>query len=105
MLHSMSSKPYDDSFSRDEIAIVVVFLTHPTNPVHDQASKILQYIIETLFIIHGEIKPKIICLLGGDFARRYGRAYNGHWRKDLKRQRMPQTTTPNQDNPDMLTSL
>ncbi|CAF2081067.1 unnamed protein product [Rotaria magnacalcarata] len=47
-------------------------------------SIILRYIIETLFIIHGETKLNMICPVGGDAEKRFGRAYNLVWCVNLK---------------------
>ncbi|CAF3966750.1 unnamed protein product, partial [Rotaria sp. Silwood1] len=49
----------------------------------DDCSTILRYIIETLFIIHGETKLNMICPLGGDVEKRYGRPYDLVWCANL----------------------
>ncbi|CAF1517477.1 unnamed protein product, partial [Rotaria sordida] len=59
----------------------------------DDCSTILRYIIETLFIIHGETKLNMICPLGGDAEKRYGRPYNLHWCADLNPSSMSTTTS------------
>ena len=51
----------------------------------DDRSIILRYIIETLFIIHGETKLNMICPIGGNPERRYGRPYNLIWCHNLNR--------------------
>ena len=55
------------------------------NLVPDDCSVILRYIIETLFIIHGETKLNMICPIGGDPQKRFGRPYNLVWCYDLNR--------------------
>jgi hypothetical protein len=62
--------------------------------VPDDRSIILRYIIETLFIIHGETKLNMICPLGGDPERHYGRPYDLIWCRHLNRPfRLPATST------------
>ena len=56
----------------------------PINLVPEDRSIILRYLIETLFIIHGETKLNMICPVGGDAEQRFGRAYNLVWCVDLK---------------------
>ncbi len=51
----------------------------------DDSSVILRYIIETMFIIHGETKLNMICPIGGGPKQRFGRAYNLVWCYDLNR--------------------
>ena len=51
----------------------------------DDRSIILRYIIETLFIVHGETKLNMICPIGGNPERRYGRPYNLIWCHNLNR--------------------
>ncbi|CAF1317099.1 unnamed protein product [Adineta steineri] len=46
-------------------------------------SIILRYIIETLFILHGETKLNMICPLGGDPHQRYGLPYDLIWCNNL----------------------
>jgi hypothetical protein len=53
--------------------------------VPDDRSIILRYIMETLFIIHGETKLNMICPLGGDPEQRYGRPYDLVWCYNLNR--------------------
>ncbi len=53
--------------------------------VPDDRSIILRYIIETLFIIHGETKLNMICPIGGDPEKRYGHPYHLVWCADLNR--------------------
>jgi hypothetical protein len=53
--------------------------------VPDDRSIILRYIIETLFIIHGETKLNMICPIGSDPERRYGRPYDLIWCDNLNR--------------------
>ncbi|CAF1263261.1 unnamed protein product [Rotaria sordida] len=59
----------------------------------DDFSMILRYIIETLFIIHGETKLNMICPLRGDAEKRYGRPYNLHWCANLYHSSMSTTTS------------
>ncbi|CAF1457680.1 unnamed protein product, partial [Rotaria sordida] len=54
----------------------------------NDCSMILRYIIETLFIIHGETKLNMICPLGGNTEKRYGRPYNLHWCDNLNNSSM-----------------
>ncbi|CAF1325304.1 unnamed protein product [Rotaria sordida] len=49
----------------------------------DDHSILLRYIIETLFIIHGETKLNMICPIGSDVERRYGPPYNSVWCANL----------------------
>jgi len=58
--------------------------------VPDDCSKILRYIIETFFIIHGETKLNMICPIGGDAERLYGPVYRHLWCANLIR---PRSTT------------
>ena len=51
----------------------------------DDCSVILRYIIETQFIIHGETKLNMICPVGGDPQKRFGRPHNLVWCYDLNR--------------------
>ena len=51
----------------------------------DDRSIILRYIIETLFVVHAETKLNMICLIGGDPEKRFGRAYNLVWCDNLNR--------------------
>ncbi|CAF2060197.1 unnamed protein product [Rotaria magnacalcarata] len=50
----------------------------------DIRSIILRYIIETLFIIHAETKLNMICPIGIDAEKRYGRVYDLVWCANLK---------------------
>ncbi|CAF4217186.1 unnamed protein product [Rotaria sordida] len=59
----------------------------------DDCSMILRYIIETLFIIHGETKLNMICPLGGDAEKRYGFPYNLDWCDNLNQSSMSTTTS------------
>ena len=61
--------------------------------VPDDHSTILRYIIETLFIIHGQTKLNMICPFGGDPERRYGRAYDRVWCDNLNRRSISRTTS------------
>jgi hypothetical protein len=63
--------------------------------VPDDRSIILRYIIETLFVIHGETKLNMICPLGrgGDPEERYGRPYNLVWCANLNHRSIISTTT------------
>ncbi len=67
----------------------------PTNIVHQDSSTILRYIIETLFIIHGETKLNMICplALGGDPEERYGRPYQYDWCHNLNNGPISTTTS------------
>ena len=56
-----------------------------SNIVPDDLSIILRYIIETLFIMHGETKLNMICPIGEDPERRYGRPYGLVWCHNLNR--------------------
>ncbi len=58
----------------------------------DDCSNILRYIIETLFIIHGETKLNMICPLGGDPEQRYGRPYDLIWCANLNHPSMSNAT-------------
>ncbi|CAF1336786.1 unnamed protein product [Adineta steineri] len=49
----------------------------------DDRSIILRYIIETLFILHGETKLNMICPLGGDPHQRYGPPHEFVWCNNL----------------------
>ncbi|CAF1203513.1 unnamed protein product [Adineta steineri] len=54
-----------------KVALIVV--------LPDDCSMILRYILQSLFIVHGEPKLNMICPLGGDPEKRYGRAYDLVW--------------------------
>ncbi|CAF1421151.1 unnamed protein product [Rotaria sordida] len=58
------------------------------NPISDDRSIILRYIIETLFIIHAETKLNMICPIGGDVEQRYGRPYDLVWCANLNHSSM-----------------
>ena len=58
--------------------------------VPDDCSAFLRYIIETLFIIHGETKLNMICPIGDDPERRYGRPYNIPWCANMNHPSIPQ---------------
>ncbi|CAF3756457.1 unnamed protein product [Rotaria magnacalcarata] len=58
----------------------------------DKRSIILRYIIETLFIIHAETKLNMICPIGIDVEKRYGRVYDLVWCANLKQPPMSTTT-------------
>ncbi|CAF1636162.1 unnamed protein product [Rotaria sp. Silwood1] len=72
--YSIHQRPYID-LDLYKVAIIAV--------LSDDCSIILRYIIETLFIIHGETKLNMICPLGGDVEKRYGRPYDLVWRANL----------------------
>ncbi|CAF1611529.1 unnamed protein product [Rotaria magnacalcarata] len=57
----------------------------------DDRSVILRYIIETLFIIHGQTMLNMICPVGADPKRHYGEVYDPVWCANLKQQ--PKATT------------
>ncbi|CAF4146284.1 unnamed protein product, partial [Rotaria sp. Silwood2] len=54
----------------------------------DDYSIILRYIIETLFIIHGETKLNMICPIDSGAEQRYGHPYDLVWCADLNRPSM-----------------
>ena len=62
----------------------------------DDCSVILRYIIETLFIIHGETKLNMICPIGGDPQKRFGRPYDLVWCYDLNRPFVATATSTHQ---------
>ena len=68
-----------------------IFFLFPALLVPDDRSLILRYIIETLFIIHGETKLNMICPLGGDPERLYGRPFDLVWCTNLNRSLMSST--------------
>ncbi|CAF1492369.1 unnamed protein product [Rotaria sordida] len=82
-----SSIHYRPSIKLDlyNIAIIAV--------LPDDCSMILRYIIETLFIIHGETKLNMICPVGSDAEKCYGRPYNLHWCANLNNSSMSTTTS------------
>lgn len=47
--------------------------------VPEDGSALLRYIIETLFIVHGETKLNMLCPLGGDPEQRYGSVFVSDW--------------------------
>ena len=51
--------------------------------VPEDRSTVLRYVIETMFVIHGETKLNMICPIGGDPKKRYGRPYQRRWYNDL----------------------
>ncbi len=69
------------------------YFFHIPDLVPDDRSIILRYIIETLFILHGETKLNMICPLDGDPQQRYGRPYDPVWCANLNHQSIISTTT------------
>jgi hypothetical protein len=61
--------------------------------VPDDYSMIFRYIIETLFILHGETKLNMICPIGGNPEKRYGRAYDLVWCNNLNHPSILLTTS------------
>ncbi|CAF1566022.1 unnamed protein product [Adineta steineri] len=59
----------------------------------DDCSITLRYIIETLFVIHGETKLNMICPIGGDPEQRYGRPYDPIWCVNLHQPSVCTVTT------------
>ncbi|CAF1623646.1 unnamed protein product [Rotaria sp. Silwood1] len=57
----------------------------------DDRSILLRYMIETLFIIHGETKLNMICPIGSDVMQRYGHPYHVVWCANLNR--LPMVTS------------
>ncbi|CAF3837935.1 unnamed protein product [Rotaria sp. Silwood1] len=72
--YSIHQRPYIE-LDLYKMAIIAV--------LPDDCSTILRYVIETLFIIHGETKLNMICPLGGDVEKRYGRPYDLVWCANL----------------------
>ncbi|CAF3973679.1 unnamed protein product [Adineta steineri] len=70
-LHQLPDSPLD----LYRIAIIAI--------LPDDHSIILRYIIETLFILHGETKLNMICPLGGDPYQRYGPPHEFIWCNNL----------------------
>ena len=62
--------------------------------VPDDRSSLLRYTIETLFIAHAETKLNMICPVGQDVGRTYGRAYNLFWCRGLDHPAMSSVTQP-----------
>ena len=72
----------------------LIFVLFFIDLVPDDHSIILRYIIETLFIMHGETTLNMICPIGGDAERRYGRVYDLVWCANLKQHStIPSTTS------------
>lgn len=63
----------------DSFLLLFLFL------VPDDRSILFRYIIETLFVVHGETKLNMICPIGIDPEKRYGRCYNLVWCANLNR--------------------
>jgi hypothetical protein len=61
--------------------------------VPDPCSSLLRLIIETFFIVHGETQLNMLCPIGGDPDRRYGRPYDLVWCKGLAQPSSTSTTT------------
>jgi hypothetical protein len=57
--------------------------------VPQDESILLRYIIETLFIIHGETKLNMICPIGIDPQQRYGQPYDDKWYYHIKQPALP----------------
>ena len=57
--------------------------TLDVSSVPDPCSSLLRLVIETLFIVHGETQLNMLCPIGGDPDRRYGRPYDLDWCKGL----------------------
>ena len=62
--------------------------------VPDDRSSLLRYIIETLFIVHAETKLNMICPVGKDAGRTYGRAYHLFWCRGLDHPPISNVTQP-----------
>ena len=60
--------------------------------VPDETSLIVRYIIKTFFVVHGETKLNMICPIGGDPEKRYGRPHNLVWCADLNHPSISTTT-------------
>ena len=58
--------------------IIVVAIVVP-----EDASKLMRYLIETLFSIRAETKLNMICPIGADPKRIYGPVYDRVWCRDL----------------------
>lgn len=72
--------------------------------VPNDPSRLLRYLIETLFIVHCETQLNMICPLGADPERRYGRVYNRPWCQGLD-QPSTTTTTTTASNTNMINLL
>ncbi|CAF1579373.1 unnamed protein product, partial [Adineta steineri] len=70
-IHQLPYSPLD----LYQIAIIAI--------LPDDRSILLRYIIETLFILHGETKLNMICPLGGDSYQRYGPPHEFIWCSNL----------------------
>ena len=58
--------------------------------VLDVRSTLLRYVIETLFIVHGETALNMICPVDGNADNRYGPGYDSKWFQNIY---PPPTTT------------
>lgn len=65
-------------------SIYFFFIIVPTDE-----SILLRYVIETLFIIHGESKLNMICPIGVDPEKRYGQPYDHQWFYHIKNPEQP----------------
>ena len=59
---------------------------------------ILRYILQTFFVIHAETKLNMICPIGVDPEKRYGRPYNLVWCNGLKPPAMTTTKSTRQQH-------
>lgn len=76
--------PFVSKLSVIYYSIYFIFIIVPTDK-----SILLRYVIETLFIIHGESKLNMICPIGVDPEKRYGQPYDHLWFYHIKDPEQP----------------
>ncbi|CAF1481360.1 unnamed protein product [Adineta steineri] len=74
----VSSSIHQLPYSKIDLYKMAIIVVLP----HD-CSTLLRYIIETLFVLHGETKLNMICPLGGDPYQRYGPPHEFIWCNNL----------------------
>ena len=73
--------------------------------VRDNATRLLRYMIETLFIVHAETELNMICPLGGDVEHRYGQGYMPEWCRHVDPSELPAGARTVTSLPNMMNTL
>lgn len=73
--------------------------------VPDNTSRLLRYIVETLFIVHAETELNMICPVGGDVEHRYGQGYMPEWCRHVDPSELPTGTRSTTSLPNMMNTL
>ena len=70
--------------------IIFLFIDHP---VPDESDFVFRSIIKELFVIHGETKLDMICVVGRDPERYYGHPFSNPWCRGLNHPSISSTTS------------